>query len=251
MGTLRGRRALVTGGSRGIGAGIATALAKSGADVAITYRREKRHACELEQKLRAYGIRAVSIRCDVTDLADVEAAFKQADFELGGIDTVVANAGIASGRETIAELEPRYWHKVIDTNLTGAFFTLRTSIPYLRRSTGASITTISSIAADLCGEGGGAYNAAKAALNAITMTAAREEAPNGIRINAIAPGLIDTEMGRMMLSVHGNKLLEGIPLGRLGTADEIGELVCYLAGDSAGWITGKILRIDGGVCIKP
>ncbi len=251
MGRLEGRRALVTGGSRGIGAGIATALAKDGADVALTYRRGRDAALELASALSENGVRTTALSCDVTDPDQIARTLAQVDEELGGIDTVVVNAGIASGRETIADIEDRYWLKVIDTNLNGAFYTVKAAIPYLRRGGGGTITTVSSIAADLCGEGGGAYNAAKAALNAVTMTAAREEAANSIRINAVAPGLIDTDMGKMMLRVNGQRLLDGIPLGRLGTVEEIGELVCYLASDAAAWITGKIIRIDGGVCIQP
>ncbi len=251
MGRLDSKRALVTGASRCIGAGIALELAREGADVVISYRRKAVEALAMVKRLQDAGAKAKAVQCEITDILAVENLFTEAEDFLGGIDTVVANAGIPSGADTLETIESRYWHKVVDTNLSGAFYTLRSAVPCLRRAGGGSITAISSIAADLCGAGGGAYNAAKAGLNAIVMTLAREVAPERIRVNAIAPGLVESDMGDMMLRIHGNALLQTIPLGRIGTPREIGAMIALLASDDGSWITGKIMRIDGGAVIQP
>ncbi len=251
MGALTGKKAVVTGSSRGIGAGIARSLAEAGADVMITYRRKAKEAEELAGELRALGVRAGVVACDVGDLESTERCFAEAAEFLGGIDSVVANAGIPSGIEPVEELEPKYWHKVLDTNLTGAFHTLRTAIPHLRRAGGGSITTISSIAAQLLAPRGVAYNVAKAGVNALTLTTAREVAKDNIRVNVVAPGLIDTEMGQMVVRIQGDNAFSSIPLGRIGQPRDIGAAVAHLASDAGSWITGQILRVDGGACIQP
>ncbi len=251
MGKLEGKRVLITGASRGIGVGIAGQFAAAGADVVISYRRKAEEAAAVVQALESAGSRAKALRCEITDPDDVAKLFEQAEAFLGSIDAVIANAGVPSGADTLEHIEPRFWHKVIDTNLSGAFYTLKTAVPYLRKSGRGSITTISSIAADLCGMGGAAYNAAKAGLNALTMTLARELASESIRVNAIAPGLVESDMGNMMLRVHGDALLQSIPLGRIGTPQEIGALAVMLASEEGSWITGKIMRIDGGAVIQP
>ncbi len=251
MGKLKGKRAVVTGASRGIGTGVALCLAEAGADVVITYRRKAEEAAEVARQLESKGVRAKAIRTEVTELEQVETAFKDAADFLGGIDTVVANAGVPSGFDTLENVEPKYWHKVVDTNLTGAFYTLRTAVGYLRKAGGGSIITMSSIAADQCSIGGTPYNAAKAGLNAITMTLAREVASENIRVNAISPGLIETDMGNMLLRIHGEVILDSIPLGRIGKPEEIGALAVLLASEEGSWITGKIMRIDGGAVVQP
>jgi 3-oxoacyl-[acyl-carrier protein] reductase len=252
MGSMKGRKAVVTGASRGIGAGIADELAKAGADVVLTYRRKGAEAEALAEACAAHGVRARAIACEVTNLESVEAAFAEAADFLGSIDTVIANAGVPSGAERVEDLEPKWWQKLIDTNLTGAFYTCRTAVPHLRKAGGGALLTVSSIAADACAAGGVAYNCAKAGLNALTMTLAREVAGDGIRVNAIAPGLIATDMGEMLVRVHGEEaMFSGIPLRRMGTPSEVGQMAVYLAADSGAWITGKIFRIDGGSVIQP
>ncbi|MFT4570000.1 MAG: NAD(P)-dependent dehydrogenase (short-subunit alcohol dehydrogenase family) [Hyphomicrobiaceae bacterium] len=252
MKSMEGRKAIVTGASRGIGAGIADELAKAGADVVLTYRRKADEAEALAAACAAHGVRAKAIACEVTDFDSVTAAFAAASEFLGSIDTVIANAGVPSGAESVEELEPRWWNKLIDTNLTGAFHTCKVAVPYLRQAGGGVVLTVSSIAADACAANGVAYNCAKAGLNALTMTLAREVAHEKIRVNAIAPGLIATDMGEMLVRVHGeDAMYSGIPLKRMGTPSEIGQMAVYLAADSGAWITGKIFRIDGGSVIQP
>lgn len=245
-GPLAGRRALVTGASRGIGRGIALALARAGADVAVGYRREREAADAAVAEIEGRGRRGVALAADVRDGEAVAALVASTTEALGGLDIVVANAGVAARFEPLHRVDPSYWHRVMEIDLFGVFHTLRAALPVLRQQRSGVILTISSIAADACGAGGAPYNAAKSAVNALTLTAARENASRGIRANVISPGFIVTDMGRKLLDYHGESILRTIPLGRPGTPDEVGELAVYLASDAGSWITGQIFRIDGG-----
>ena len=246
MGKLDGRRALVTGGSRGIGRGIALAFADAGADVAIGYRRETAAAESTVKAIEAKGRRGFAFAADVRDANAVAAMVQSARDALGGLDTVVANAGVPTRYEPLEVVEVSYWQRVIDIDLNGVFYTLRAAIPALREGDGGVILSVSSIAADACAANSGPYVAAKAAVNAITIMAARENARHNIRCNVIAPGLIATEMGDGLVSAHGEAIVKSIPMRRMGSPDEVGQLAVYLASDDAAWVTGKVFRIDGG-----
>lgn len=246
MGKLDGRRALVTGGSRGIGRGIALAFADAGADVAIGYRRETAAAESTVKAIEAKGRRGFAFAADVRDADAVAAMVQSAHDALGGLDTVVANAGVPTRYEPLEVVEVSYWQRVIDIDLNGVFYTLRAAIPALREGDGGVILSVSSIAADACAANSGPYVAAKAAVNAITIMAARENARHNIRCNVIAPGLIATEMGDGLVSAHGEAIVKSIPMRRMGSPDEVGQLAVYLASDDAAWVTGKVFRIDGG-----
>lgn len=243
---LDGKRALVTGASRGIGRGIALAMAEAGADVAIGYRREREAADATVKEIEALGRRAFAFAADVREAAAVEAMVKGASEALGGLDVVVANAGVATRFQPVHEVEIGYWHRILDTDLHGVFYTVHAALPILRAQRSGVILTVSSIAADACGANGGPYVAAKAAVNALTTVVARENASLGIRANIIAPGLVQTDIADKMLEFHGDAVGKSIPLRRLGTPQEIGRLAVYLASDDASWITGKNFRIDGG-----
>lgn len=245
-GKLEGRAALVTGASRGIGRGIARAFAAEGADVAIGYRRERDAADEAVREIEAMGRKACAFAADVRDAAAVEAMMAGAREALGGLDVVVANAGVPTRFEPLHEVDPGYWQRVIDIDLNGVFHTLRAALPILREQKGGVLLTVSSIAADACGANGGAYVAAKAAVNALSVMVARENARHGVRCNVIAPGLVATDIADGMVAFHGDAIVRQIPLGRMGDVDEIGRLAVYLASDDAAWITGKVFRIDGG-----
>jgi NAD(P)-dependent dehydrogenase (short-subunit alcohol dehydrogenase family) len=250
--SLENKKVFITGASRGIGAGIATTMAAAGADVVVTYHRKADEAEQVAEACRQHGRKAYALQCVVTNLESVSEAMAKACEKLGSIDTVVANAGIPSGGERVEDLDPKWWQKLIDTNLTGGFYTLKTAVPYVRRAGGGAIITVSSVAADICGANGVAYNAAKAGLNALTMTLSREVAAEKIRVNAIAPGLVATDMGDMLVRMHGEEaMVSTIPLGRMGKPEEIGDLATYLASDAGSWMTGKILRIDGGLVVQP
>ena len=243
---LEGKCALVTGASRGIGRGIALAFAREGADVAIGYRRDHAAADSAVKEIEALGRRACAIAADVRDAAAVEAMVHGAQEALGALDIVVANAGVPTRHEPLEAVELSYWQRVLDIDLNGVFYTLHAAIPRMREAGGGVILTVSSIAADSCIPNGAPYVAAKAAVNALTTVAARENAKHGIRCNVIAPGLIATDIADGMVAEHGDRIVKVIPLGRMGTADEVGQMAVYLASDDAEWVTGKIFRIDGG-----
>lgn len=243
---LEGKRALVTGGSRGIGRAIALAFAAEGADVAIGFRRDEAAAAETCKEIEARGRRAFRRAADVRDQAAVHALVREASEALGGLDLVVANAGVPTRFEPLEKVDPGYWQRVIEIDLNGVFYTLHAALPMLQAQGGGVVLTISSVAADLCGPFGGPYVAAKAAVNALTRVVARENAAKGIRCNVIAPGLIATDIADGMVAFHGDALVKSIPLRRMGSADEVAQLAVYLASDDAAWITGEIFRIDGG-----
>ena len=243
---LAGRKALVTGASRGIGRGIALAFAAEGADVAVGYRREKPAAEESVRAIQAQGRRGFAYAADVRDAAAVRAMVHSAHADLGGLDIVVANAGVPTRFQPLHEVEPSYWQRVLEIDLHGVFHTVHAALPLLRAQQSGVILTISSVAADLCAANGGPYVAAKAAVNALTKVIARENAALNVRCNVIAPGLIKTDIADGMLEFHGDDLMKSIPLQRMGTPEECGQLAVYLASDDASWITGKVFRIDGG-----
>jgi 3-oxoacyl-[acyl-carrier protein] reductase len=243
---LAGKRALVTGASRGIGRGIALALAREGADVAIGYRREQAAADAVVKECLALGRHAVALAADVRDGQAVRTMVHGARDTLGGLDIVVANAGVPTRFEPLHEVEPGYFDRVIQIDLYGVFHTLHAALPILQAQRSGVVLTVSSIAADACGANGGPYVAAKAAVNALTKVAARENARHNVRCNVIAPGLIHTDIAEGMLEFHGADLVKAIPLRRMGTVEEIGAMAVYLASDDAAWISGKVFRIDGG-----
>jgi 3-oxoacyl-[acyl-carrier protein] reductase len=243
---LEGRRALVTGGSRGIGKGIVLALAEAGADVAIGYRREADAARATVREIEALGRNGAAFQADIRDYDAVRAMVSGACEALGGLDIVVANAGVAVRYQPLHEVEPGYWDRVIGIDLHGVFHTLHAVLPVLREQRSGVILTVSSVGADTCGPNGAPYTAAKAGVNALTRVVARENAALGIRCNVIAPGLIATDMAEGMIAFHGEALVKSIPLARMGTPQEVGRLAVYLASDDAAWITGEVFRIDGG-----
>lgn len=245
MGKLDGKKALVTGASRGIGKGIALALAEAGADVAIGYRREKDAADAVVKQIEAMGRRSVAFAADVREYDAVEAMVNGSRDALGGLDIVVANAGVPTRFEATHEVDPGYWDRVLQIDLYGVFHTLRAALPHLREQRDGVILTVSSIAADACMAKGAAYNAAKAGVNALTKTVSRENARRNVRCNVIAPGLIQTDISDGMQAFHGD-MEKTIPLGRIGTVEELGALAVYLSSKDAEWITGKVFRIDGG-----
>lgn len=243
---LEGKCALVTGGSRGIGRAIATGFADAGADVAIGYRRDNAAAESVVKEIESHGQRGFAYAADVRDAEAVAAFVESASKALGAIDIVVANAGVPTRFQPLQEVEPSYWQRVIDIDLTGVFHTLHATLPILRAQESGVILTVSSVAADMFGPFGGPYVAAKAGVNALTKVIARENASKGIRCNVIAPGLIATDIADGMLEFHGDNLVKQIPMGRMGSVEEVAQMAVYLASDDAAWVTGKVFRIDGG-----
>jgi 3-oxoacyl-[acyl-carrier protein] reductase len=245
MGKLDGKTALVTGGGRGIGRGIALELAREGADVAVNYRRDKDAAEATAGEIRALGRRATVLQADVSDWERVQAMVGEAVAFLGGLDVAVANSGVASKFQSIAELDPKEWKRVTATDFDGAFYTAKACVPHVIRRKGVMLF-ISSVGADMAAAGGAPYHASKAGVNTLARVLAKEIAADGVRVNCIAPGLVRSDMGNRLIGFFGEGLTKSIPLGRAGEPSEIGRAAVYLASDDGAWITGKILRLDGG-----
>jgi 3-oxoacyl-[acyl-carrier protein] reductase len=240
--------AFVTGGGRGIGRGIALELAREGADVAVNYRRDETAAVATADEIRALGREAVTVQADVADVDAVQAAVAAVIDRFGRIDVTVANSGVASRFVSVRDLEVSEWRRVMSTDLDGAFFTARAVVPHLVATRGTLIF-ISSVGADLAAPGGAPYHCAKAGVNTLTRVLAKEVAKDGVRVNCIAPGLVRSDMGNRLIDFFGDQLVQGIPLGRAGEPSDIGRAAVYLASDDAAWVTGKILRVDGGACM--
>ena len=248
MDRLAGKTALVTGGGRGIGRGIVLELAREGADVAINYRRDRDAAERTAAEVSAFGRRATLVQADVSDREAVDAMVKQAVDFLGKLDVAVANSGVASRFQTVADLDPKEWRRVTATDLDGAFFTAKATIPHIVRRKGV-VLFISSVGADVAAAGGAPYHASKAAVNTLTRVLAKEVASDGVRVNCIAPGLVRSDMGNKLIGFFGEGLVQTIPLGRAGEPADIGRAAVFLASDDGAWITGKVLRVDGGACM--
>jgi len=242
---LADKTAIVTGGSRGIGRGIALAFAREGADVAINFRRDRSAALATADEIRALGRRAEVYRADVADYVAVETMFAEANQIFGGFDVIVANSGVASRTASVADTDVAYWRKVLDVDLNGVFHTCKAGVPHLRPL--GNVIVVSSIGADMCAPYGAPYYVAKAGANALTKVLAKELAPERKRVNCIAPGMVATDMGNRMVAALGEGVVGTIPLGRIGQPEDIGAAAVFLASTEASFITGKILRIDGGV----
>jgi 3-oxoacyl-[acyl-carrier protein] reductase len=246
MGRLDGRFALVTGGSRGIGRGIALEFAREGANVAVNYRRDEGAAHATVEEIEHLGRKAIALRADVADWPQVERMAADVLAAFGGLDIVVANSGVASRTQTVWDMDIDHWHRVMGVDLHGAFYTCKATAKHLVDQRRGAIILVSSIGADVCAPLGAPYYVAKAGVNALTKSLAKECAPAGVRVNCIAPGLIETDMGTRMMQHYGDAILSGIPLGRAGQPQDVGRAAVYLASDDSAFVTGKILRVDGG-----
>jgi NAD(P)-dependent dehydrogenase (short-subunit alcohol dehydrogenase family) len=248
-----GRRALVTGGSRGIGRAVCLELARRGADVAFIYRSRDVEAEATASEIRALDRRALALKADLAQAAAVSAAVDRVAAEFGKLDVLVPAAGaMVAWRET-AELSTYEWDRYLAVDLSGAFYVIRAALPHLRKAGGGAIVAISSIAAQMCQPRNVQGAAAKAGLEAMIRVIAREEGRRGIRANAVAIGLTDTDMGRAAFAQWGpetsERIVRGIPLQRIGTPEEVARVVCFLAGPDGGYVTGKVLQVDGGQII--
>ena len=247
------RKALVTGGSRGIGRAVCLELARRGADVTLIYRSRDAQAEETQAQVRALGRRALAVKCDLADARDVAAAVDRAAGELGSIDVLVQAAGAMGAWRETADLPVEDWDRYLAVDLSGAFYLIRAALPHLRRAGGGAIVAVSSIAAQMCQARNVQGAAAKAGLEAMVRVVAREEGRRGIRANAVAIGLTDTDMGRAAFAEWGpetsERVVRGIPLRRIGTPEEVARVVCFLAGPDGAYITGKVLQVDGGQII--
>ena len=244
---LTGKTALVTGGSRGLGRAIALAFAGQGADVAINYRGNADAATAVVDQVRGMGRRAVAIRGDTSEGREAcEGIVKAALDELGTIDILVNNAGITRDN-LIMRMDADEWDAVIDTNLSGPFWMTRAVARPMLKARSGRIINMSSAAGRMGNAGQANYAAAKAGLIGLTKTTARELASRGITCNAIAPGLITTDLTSDLPEAATEALRSLTPLGYVGTVDDVAAAAVYFASDEARYVTGQVLGVDGGI----
>jgi 3-oxoacyl-[acyl-carrier protein] reductase len=246
---LTGKVALVTGGSRGIGRAIATTLAHAGATVVINYRGNAAAAAEVVTSLAEAERKAMAVQADVSQPDEVERLFKTIADTYGRLDILVNNAGVT--RDTLLlRMKDTDFDTVIDTNLRGVFLCVRAALRPMTKARGGRIINITSVVG-LTGNAGQAnYAAAKAGLIGLTKSVAREMASRNITVNAVAPGYIETEMTAHLSEQIRAAVLESIPLGRLGRPQDVADVVCFLASDTAAYITGQTITVDGGMVMQ-
>ena len=241
---LSGRSALVTGASRGIGREIALALAGAGAKVACVATNEQL----LNEVAGQIGSNALAIKCDVSKSAEIDAAVEKAATAFGGLDILVNNAGVTRDN-LLLRIKEEDWDAVLDTNLKAPYLFIKAAGRHLMRSKAGRIINISSVAGILGNAGQANYASSKAGLIALTKTAARELGSRAVCVNAVAPGFIKTDMAAKVDPKVIEGVLQQLPLKRLGEAKEIAAAVLFLASDLAGYITGQVLVVDGGMAM--
>lgn len=245
---LEGKIALVTGASRGIGRGIAGKLAALGATVLINYNGSKEKAGEAAAEIAAAGGRAECIGCDVSDFAACGSMVEQIIKKYGHVDILINNAGVTRDN-LIMRMSEEDYDKVLDINLKGAFNTMRHLSRYFLKQRSGKIINISSVSGVLGNAGQANYSASKAGLIGLTKSVARELAGRGVCVNAVAPGFIDTDMTRALSEKAREAGVAAVPMGRMGSVEDIAETVAFLAGDRSNYITGQVICVDGGMAI--
>lgn len=242
---LKGRKALVTGGSMGIGKATVLLLGGYGADVAFTYRKHEAEAKAIASEVEKARSKALPMRADVGSFEDAQKTVDRVREEWGGFDVLVNNAGV-NWDGVIWKMTEEQWDTVLEINLKGYFNFLRAAVPLFREAKRGSIVNVTSINGLRGKFGQSNYAASKAGIVGLTKSTARELGKYGIRVNAVAPGLIETEMVSAMPDEAKNKSLEEIVLGRLGQPEDVAEVIAFLASDMAKHITGEVIKVDGG-----
>ena len=243
---LKGKTAVVTGGSRGIGAAIAVSFAENGADVAVVYAGADERAAETVAKAKAFGVRAAAYKCDVADFALVEETFRRIGEDFGRIDILVNNAGVTRDK-LLLQMTEEDFDRVLAVNLKGAFNTCKAVCRQMARAKSGRIINISSVSGLMGNPGQANYAASKAGLIGLTKSLAKEYASRGVTCNAVAPGFI--EMTAAMPAPALEAAAGAIPAKRLGRPEDIAAAALFLASDGASYITGEVLKVDGGLYI--
>ena len=248
---LAGRVALVTGGGRGIGRAISVGLAEDGADVVVNFRKDADAAKEVVAEIEDLGRRAVAIPASIDSFEECRRLVHEAVEAMGQLDIVVCNAGIASRGQSVVDSDPAEFERVVRTHAFGAWYVCHEAVPHLRERPRGDIVMISSAASLSNGANGTPYNMGKAALESLAFTLAKEERPFGIHVNVVAPGLVETEMGRRLArAVAGVKDLRKIdqvmPFGRVCQPADVANVVRFFCSEKASYLTGERLYVWGG-----
>jgi 3-oxoacyl-[acyl-carrier protein] reductase len=244
--SLKDTIALVTGGSRGIGRAIATTLAESGATVVVNYKGNQAAAEQVVREIAANDGQALAVQADISHAEEVERLFKTVLEHYGKIDILVNNAGIT--RDTLLlRMKEDDFDTVLDTNLRGVYLCTKAALRPMTKARGGRIINITSVVGLIGNAGQSNYAAAKAGIIGFTKSTAREMASRNITINAVAPGYVETELTGVLSDQMRAAILENIPLGRMGTPQDVANLVCFLASPAAAYITGQTLTVDGGM----
>jgi len=246
--SLKNKTAIISGASRGIGRAIAVELAGEGANISFNFLKSGRDAESLEKEISALGVKAKAFQVDIKDYNAVKAWADKTMELFGGIDIVINNAGIIKDR-ALALMEPGDWHEVINTNLNGTFNLTRASIvPFIKQKSGV-IVNIASVSGVVGIPRQTNYSASKAGIIGFTKSLAKEVAPYNIRVNAVAPGFIETGMLENLKEEYKSQIIKQTPLGRMGKPEEVAKAVKFLVSEKANYITGQVIIIDGGMSL--
>ncbi len=246
--TLNNKISLVTGGTRGIGREVALALAKEGSDVAISYTSNEELALNIVEEIKNLGVNSIAVEANVANNDDVVNMIKTVEEKLGTIDILVNNAGITKDNILI-KMSEEDWDSVLDVNLKGVFLCSKAIARAMMKKRYGKIINISSVVGINGNPGQSNYSASKAGVIGFTKSIAKELASRGIRINAIAPGFIETDMTNALKDEIKNEMMKNIPLNSFGQPKDIAHLVLFLASEKSDYITGEVIKVDGGMGI--
>ena len=249
--SIKDRVALVTGGGRGVGKGISLSLAAAGASVAVNYRRDEESAAETVREIEALGGKAIAFSASVDDYEQNAQMVADIERDLGPVSILVNNAGIASRGRSVVDTDPEEMRRVVATHAFGPHYLAALTLPTMRTLGRGDIVMISSVATRSLGPNGAPYNMGKTAMEALAYTLAKEEREHGIRVNIVAPGLVDTDMGqRLIKAVQGvediRSLDQSMPFGRVCQPEDVANVVRFLVSDENSYLTGERLYCDGG-----
>ncbi|BAM02500.1 glucose 1-dehydrogenase [Phycisphaera mikurensis] len=251
--SLEGRRVLVTGGSSGIGQAIAIACAGSGADVLFNYHADEKGAKHTAAEIEKLGRKAIYVQADVADRKSVAAMFKRMDAAFGGVDVLVNNAGVDGEKADTADIDPDAWTRIVNINLHGTFHGIREAVPRMKRQGSGVVVNITSVHDRVCWAGQSAYCASKAAVSMLSQSLAMELGDSGVRTVCVAPGAIKTDINEDVWSDPEKyaDLKKKMPIGRIGTPEEVASVVVFLASDAASYVTGETVYVDGAMTNYP